>query len=90
MMPTFPRSPLSFRTASFPSTAGRLAFQAVPSWVIGGLSLLPAFAVRHPVCIRPSCFNVDPPRVGSVDAITAPPCGEIAMCPRVGRMGPIK
>jgi hypothetical protein len=39
------------------ATAGRLAFQAVPSWVIGGLSLLPAFAVRHPVCIRPSCTS---------------------------------
>jgi hypothetical protein len=25
--------------------------------VIGGLSLLPAFAVRHPVCIRPSCTS---------------------------------
>jgi hypothetical protein len=41
----------------FPSTAGRLAVQAVPSWVIGGLSLLPAFAVRHPVCIHPSCIS---------------------------------
>jgi hypothetical protein len=29
----------------------------VPSWVISGLSLLPAFAVRHPVCIRPSCTS---------------------------------
>ena len=38
------------------STAGRLAFGTVPSWVMGGLSLLPAFAVRHPVCIRP-CWN---------------------------------
>jgi len=56
-MPTFPRSPLSFRTAGFPSTTGRLAFQAVPSWVISGLSLLPACAVRHPVCIRPSCAS---------------------------------
>jgi hypothetical protein len=37
MMPTFPRSPLSFRTAGFPS-----------------LSLLPAYAVRRPGCIRPS------------------------------------
>ena len=25
--------------------------------MIGGLSLLPAFAVRHPVCIRPSCTS---------------------------------
>ena len=29
----------------------------MPSWVISGLSLLPAFAVRHPVCIRPSCTS---------------------------------
>ena len=41
----------------FPSTAGRLAFQAVPAWMISGLSLLPACAVRHPVCIRPSCTS---------------------------------
>jgi hypothetical protein len=27
MMPTFPRSSLSLRTAGFPSTAGRLAYQ---------------------------------------------------------------
>ena len=37
------------------------------------LSLLPAYAVYRSVCLRPSCFNVDPPKVGSVDAITAPP-----------------
>jgi hypothetical protein len=41
----------------FPSTAGRLAVQAVPSWVIAGLSPLPAFADRHPVCIHPSCIS---------------------------------
>jgi hypothetical protein len=56
------RSPLldlSWRNVRrvFPSTAGRLAVQAVPSWVIGSLSLLPAFAVRHPVCIHPSCTS---------------------------------
>ena len=31
MMPTFPSSPLKFRTAGFPSTASRLAYQQVPS-----------------------------------------------------------
>ena len=56
-MPTFPRSPLSSVRRVFPSTAGWLAFQAVPSWMISGLSLLPACAVRHPVCIRPSCAS---------------------------------
>ena len=29
----------------------------MPSWVISGLSLLPACAVRHPVCIRLSCTS---------------------------------
>ena len=41
----------------FPSTAGGLAFQAVPSRIISGLSLLPACAVRCSVCIRPSCTS---------------------------------
>jgi hypothetical protein len=31
MMPTFPRSPLSFRTASFPQYGCKAGFQAVPS-----------------------------------------------------------
>jgi hypothetical protein len=57
MMPTFPRSPLSSVRRVFPSTAGRMAFQAVPSWMISGLSLLSACAVRHPVCFRPSCAS---------------------------------
>ncbi len=46
MMPTFPRSPLSFRTRVFPGTAGRLAFQAGPSQASSSLSLLPACAGR--------------------------------------------
>src|SRR5262249_31346317 len=33
------------------------------------LSLLPAYTDRHPVCLRPSCFSIDPPKVGSVDAM---------------------
>jgi hypothetical protein len=33
------------------------------------LSLLPAYTVRRSVCHRPSCFSVDPPKVGSVDAM---------------------
>src|SRR6202035_3595637 len=35
----------------FPSTAGGLAFRAVPSRIVSGLSLLPACAVWRPVCI---------------------------------------
>jgi hypothetical protein len=33
------------------------------------LSLLPAYTDRRPVCLRPSCFSVDPLKVGSVDAM---------------------
>ena len=33
------------------------------------LSLLPAYTDRRPVCLRPSCFSIDPPKVGSVDAM---------------------
>jgi hypothetical protein len=50
-MPTFPQSPYHSVRRVFPSTAGRLAFQAVPSRIVSGLSLLPACAVRRPVCI---------------------------------------
>ena len=43
---------------SFPSTAGRLAFKARPSRrITPGLSLLPAYADRRPVCFRPSCTS---------------------------------
>ena len=54
MMPTFPRSPLSFRMAGFPQYGWKAGFQAVPSRIIGSLSLLPAYAVQCPVCIHPS------------------------------------
>src|SRR5262249_14021826 len=46
------------------------------------LSLLPAYTDIRSVCLRPSCFNVDPPKVGSVDAITAPPCGGVLHLPQ--------
>jgi hypothetical protein len=41
----------------FPSTAGRLACQTAPSRAPISLSLLPAFADRRSVCIRPSCAS---------------------------------
>ena len=41
MMPTSPRSPLSFRTAGFPSTAGRLAYQTGPFWYVAQLKPAP-------------------------------------------------
>jgi hypothetical protein len=37
--------------------------------------------------LRPSCFNVDPHRVGSIDAITAPPCGGILHLPQGPSLG---
>ena len=33
------------------------------------LSLLPAYPDQRLVCLRPSCFSIDPPKVGSVDAM---------------------
>ena len=57
MMPTFPRSPLSFRTAGFPQYGWKAGFPSGAFPMIGGLSLLPACAVRRPVCIRPSCAS---------------------------------
>src|SRR5271155_543619 len=82
MMPTFPRSPLTFRTAGFPSVrlkGWRVRRDLADASI--SLSLLPAYADLRPVCLRPSCFDVDPRRVGSVDAITAPPCGGILHLP---------
>ena len=46
------------------------------------LSLLPAYTALRSVCRRPSCFNIDPLKVGSVDAITAPPCGGLLHLPQ--------
>src|SRR5208282_866986 len=54
MMPVFPRSPLTFRTAGFPDTAERQAFQAGPFQNIVNLSLLPACTEQCLVCLRPS------------------------------------
>jgi len=91
MMPTFPRSPLSSVRRVFPSTAGRLAFQAVPSWMISGLSLLPACAVRHPVCIRPSCASWSQRLSRSVSGRRldcAPPWRSLLLRPRGPRSSP--
>jgi hypothetical protein len=80
----------SFPFSGFILAQGRLAFQAVPSWVISGLSLLPAFAVRHPVCIRPSCtswsrrLSRTAPGRGLDDA---PPCGGILHLPQGPSLG---
>jgi hypothetical protein len=57
MMPTFPRSPLSFRTAGFPRYGWKAGFQMVPSRTSLRLSLLPTSASRRPVCIHPSCTS---------------------------------
>ena len=56
MMPTFPRSSLSVRTAGFPQYGWKAGF---PSGAfLGRQRLKPAAcAVRRPVCIRPSCAS---------------------------------
>src|SRR6478752_1053106 len=51
---------------SAPATAGRLAFRAVPSWMISGLSLLPACAVRQ--------SSLHPPFVHLVVSTVVPLC----------------
>ena len=55
MMPTFPRSPLSFRTAGFPRYGWKAGLPdgAFPK-AVRGLSLLPACAANRLVCVRPS------------------------------------
>jgi hypothetical protein len=62
-------------------------FQAGPSRCVNQLKPAPAYADLRSVCLRPSCFNVDPHRVGSVDAITAPPCGGILHLPQGPSLG---
>jgi hypothetical protein len=53
MMPTFPRSPLSFRTASFPRYGWKAAFRTRPSQ--HGVQLKPAPGIRWPSPgLRPS------------------------------------
>ena len=46
MMPTFPSSPLRFRTAGFLRTAPKLAYQTGPSLITRRLSLLPAYPLH--------------------------------------------
>src|SRR6476620_1163411 len=63
MMPTFPRSPLSFRTASFPQYGWKAG---CPSGAfLGGRRLKPAPGIRHP----PSSLH--PPFVHFVVAAAA-------------------
>jgi hypothetical protein len=54
MMPTFPRSPLSFRTAGFPRYGWKAGFSDGAFLAFTRLSLLPTFATCGPVCIHPS------------------------------------
>ena len=58
MMPTFPRSSRSFRTAGFPQYGWKAGISGgtFPKASIS-LSLLPACADRRLVCLRPSCMS---------------------------------
>jgi hypothetical protein len=66
MMPPFPQSPLSSVRRVFPSTAGRLAFQAAPSPVPRGLSQHQACPAHH--------VGLRLPFVHSVASSSAPLC----------------
>ena len=56
----------------------------LPGVVEGGMS-------ERNVQRKPGTARGSPRRSRSSEGIAyKPPCGEIAMCPRVGRMGPIK
>ena len=93
MMPTFPRSSLSFRTAGFPQYGWKagLSRRGLPEASVS-LSLLPACAVRRPVCIRPSCTSWSLRWSRSVSGRgldSAPPLeGDYSYRPRGPRSGP--
>jgi hypothetical protein len=57
MMPTSPRSSLSFRAAGFPQHGWKAGCRAGPARGVVGLSLLPAYTIQHPVCVRLSCTS---------------------------------
>ncbi len=66
MMPTFPRSPLSFRTAGFPQYGWKAGF---PSGVcLDGQRLKPAPGMRHPTS------SLHPPFVRLVVSTVVPLC----------------
>lgn len=57
-MPTFPRSPLSFRTAGFPQYGWKAGVSSGAFPVRQpSLSLLPAYAGHGSVCLRSSCIT---------------------------------
>ena len=56
MMPTSPRSPLSFRTPVFPSTAGRMAFRTAPSQHVAQLKPAPGMRWPRIGLLPPSCI----------------------------------
>jgi hypothetical protein len=58
-----PISVITSRTTPGVASPKPLAFIAASGQAIWAMTL-------RSVCLRPSCFNVDPHRVGSVDAIT--------------------
>ena len=78
MMPTSPRSPLSFRTAGFPRYGWKAGLfrRGLPN-TSANLSLLPACAGRCLVCVHPSCSpwqHWSPLRVGGHLLGGALPC----------------
>jgi hypothetical protein len=66
MMPTFPRSPLSFRTAGFPRYGCKADISDGAFRYIASLRLLPAYTGK--------CFGLRPPFVHFVATSLIPHC----------------
>ena len=63
----------------------------MPSRIVSGLSLLPAYAVQRPVCIRPSCTSWSQRlsrTVSGRELDRAPPWRSLLLHPRGPRSGP--
>jgi hypothetical protein len=55
MIPTFPSSPLRFRTAGFPRYGSKAGLSGRTFPDRASVKLLPAYPSRRQVCLRPSC-----------------------------------
>src|ERR1700674_3176595 len=91
MMPPFPLSPLSSVRRVFPSTAGRLAFQAAPSLVLLRLSQHQTFPAHHVGLrlpfVHPSTPHCVPRCVGTVSSVAHCHARSCLLCPRGPRSG---
>jgi hypothetical protein len=92
MMPTFPRPSLSFRKAGFPGTAGRMAYQTVPSRDVTPLKSAPDIRCMtpslHPPFVHFVVAAILPLRVRSADSMMHRHGGWVVLHPRGPRSSP--